>query len=404
MIINFLIIIQEIMKELELKYGCNPNQKPSRIYMENGELPIQVLNGKPGYINFLDAFNGWQLVSELKKATGLPAATSFKHVSPAGAAVGLPLSDVERKIYWVDDMDMEFTPLANAYARARGADRMSSFGDFISLSDVCDKATAMIIKREVSDGVIAPGYTDEALEILKAKKKGNYNVIQINPDYVPAPIEHKEVFGITFEQGRNELVIDEHFFDNVVTDNKEIPDAAKRDLAIAMITLKYTQSNSVCYVKDGQAIGIGAGQQSRIHCTRLAGQKADNWWLRQSPKVLGLQFLDKIGRADRDNVIDLYIGEDYMDVLADGAWENIFKVKPEVFTAEEKRAWLDKNTNVALGSDAFFPFGDNIERAHRSGVAYVAQPGGSIRDDNVIETCNKYNMAMAFTGIRLFHH
>ena len=392
------------MKELELKYGCNPNQKPSRIYMENGELPIQVLNGKPGYINFLDAFNGWQLVSELKKATGLPAATSFKHVSPAGAAVGLPMSDVEKKIYWVDDMDMEFTPLANAYARARGADRMSSFGDFISLSDVCDKATAMIIKREVSDGVIAPGYTDEALEILKAKKKGNYNVIQIDPNYVPAPIEHKEVFGITFEQGRNELVIDDHFFDNVVTENKEIPDAAKRDLAIAMITLKYTQSNSVCYVKDGQAIGIGAGQQSRIHCTRLAGQKADNWWLRQSPKVLGLQFLDKIGRADRDNAIDLYIGEDYMDVLADGAWENIFKVKPEVFTAEEKRAWLDKNTNVALGSDAFFPFGDNIERAHRSGVAYVAQPGGSIRDDNVIETCNKYNMAMAFTGIRLFHH
>ena len=392
------------MKELELKYGCNPNQKPSRIYMENGELPIQVLNGKPGYINFLDAFNGWKLVSELKKATGLPAATSFKHVSPAGAAVGLPLSDVERKIYWVDDMDMEFTPLANAYARARGADRMSSFGDFISLSDVCDKATAMIIKREVSDGVIAPGYTDEALEILKAKKKGNYNVIQIDPDYVPAKVEHKEVFGITFEQGRNELVIDEHFFDNVVTENKEIPDAAKRDLAIAMITLKYTQSNSVCYVKDGQAIGIGAGQQSRIHCTRLAGQKADNWWLRQSPKVLGLQFLDKIGRADRDNAIDLYIGEDYMDVLADGAWENIFKVKPEVFTAEEKRAWLDKNTNVSLGSDAFFPFGDNIERAHRSGVAYVAQPGGSIRDDNVIETCNKYNMAMAFTGIRLFHH
>ena len=392
------------MNELELKYGCNPNQKPSRIYMENGELPIQVLNGKPGYINFLDAFNGWQLVSELKKATGLPAATSFKHVSPAGAAVGLPLSAVERKIYWVDDMDMEFTPLANAYARARGADRMSSFGDFISLSDVCDKATAMIIKREVSDGVIAPGYTDEALEILKAKKKGNYNVIQIDPNYVPAPIEHKEVFGITFEQGRNELVIDDHFFDNVVTENKEIPDAAKRDLAIAMITLKYTQSNSVCYVKDGQAIGIGAGQQSRIHCTRLAGQKADNWWLRQSPKVLGLQFLDKIGRADRDNAIDLYIGEDYMDVLADGAWENIFKVKPEVFTAEEKRAWLDKNTNVVLGSDAFFPFGDNIERAHRSGVAYVAQPGGSIRDDNVIETCNKYNMAMAFTGIRLFHH
>lgn len=392
------------MKELELKYGCNPNQKPSKIYMKNGkDLPIQVLNGRPGYINFLDAFNGWQLVSELKKATGLPAATSFKHVSPAGAAVGLPLDETLAKIYWVDDLG-ELSPLASAYARARGADRMSSFGDFISLSDVCDKATAMIIKREVSDGVIAPGYTDEALEILKAKKKGNYNVIQINPDYVPAPIEHKEVFGITFEQGRNELVIDEHFFDNVVTDNKEIPDAAKRDLAIAMITLKYTQSNSVCYVKDGQAIGIGAGQQSRIHCTRLAGQKADNWWLRQSPKVLGLQFLDKIGRADRDNAIDLYIGEDYMDVLADGAWENIFKVKPEVFTAEEKRAWLDKNTNVALGSDAFFPFGDNIERAHRSGVAYVAQPGGSIRDDNVIETCNKYNMAMAFTGIRLFHH
>ena len=392
------------MKELELKYGCNPNQKPSKIYMKNGkDLPIQVLNGRPGYINFLDAFNGWQLVSELKKATGLPAATSFKHVSPAGAAVGLPLDETLAKIYWVDDLG-ELSPLASAYARARGADRMSSFGDFISLSDVCDKATAMIIKREVSDGVIAPGYTDEALEILKAKKKGNYNVIQIDPNYVPAPIEHKEVFGITFEQGRNELVIDDHFFDNVVTENKEIPDAAKRDLAIAMITLKYTQSNSVCYVKDGQAIGIGAGQQSRIHCTRLAGQKADNWWLRQSPKVLGLQFLDKIGRADRDNAIDLYIGEDYMDVLADGAWENIFKVKPEVFTAEEKRAWLDKNTNVALGSDAFFPFGDNIERAHRSGVAYVAQPGGSIRDDNVIETCNKYNMAMAFTGIRLFHH
>ena len=392
------------MKELELKYGCNPNQKPSRIYMADGsELPIEVLNGRPGYINFLDAFNGWQLVRELKKATGLPAATSFKHVSPAGASVGRPMSDTLKKIYWVDDMG-DLSPLACAYARARGADRMSSFGDFISLSDVCDKATAMIIKREVSDGVIAPGYTDEALEILKAKKKGNYNVIQIDPNYVPAPIEHKEVFGITFEQGRNELVIDDHFFDNVVTENKEIPDAAKRDLAIAMITLKYTQSNSVCYVKDGQAIGIGAGQQSRIHCTRLAGQKADNWWLRQSPQVLGLQFLDKIGRADRDNAIDLYIGEDYMDVLADGAWENIFKVKPEVFTAEEKRAWLDKNTNVALGSDAFFPFGDNIERAHRSGVAYVAQPGGSIRDDNVIETCNKYNMAMAFTGIRLFHH
>ena len=393
------------MKELELKYGCNPNQKPSsRIYMENGELPIKVLNGKPGYINFLDAFNGWQLVSELKKATGLPAATSFKHVSPAGAAVGLPLSEVERKIYWVDDMDVEFTPLANAYIRARGADRMSSFGDFISLSDVCDKETALVIKREVSDGVIAPGYTDEALEILKAKKKGNYNVIEIDPDYVPAPIEHKEVFGITFEQGRNELVIDEHFFDNIVTENKEIPDSAKMDLAISMITLKYTQSNSVCYVKGGQAIGIGAGQQSRIHCTRLAGSKADNWWLRQSPQVLGLQFLDKIGRADRDNAIDLYIGEDYMDVLADGAWENIFKVKPEVFTREEKRAWLDKNTDVALGSDAFFPFGDNVDRAHKSGVKYIAQPGGSIRDDHVIATCNKYGIAMAFTGIRLFHH
>ena len=392
------------MKELELKYGCNPNQKPSRIYMENGELPIKVLNGKPGYINFLDAFNGWQLVSELKKATGLPAATSFKHVSPAGAAVGLPLSEVERKIYWVDDMDVEFTPLANAYIRARGADRMSSFGDFISLSDVCDKETALVIKREVSDGVIAPGYTDEALEILKAKKKGNYNVIEIDPDYVPAPIEHKEVFGITFEQGRNELVIDEHFFDNIVTENKEIPDSAKMDLAISMITLKYTQSNSVCYVKGGQAIGIGAGQQSRIHCTRLAGSKADNWWLRQSPQVLGLQFLDKIGRANRDNAIDLYIGEDYMDVLADGAWENIFKVKPEVFTREEKRAWLDKNTDVALGSDAFFPFGDNVERAHKSGVKYIAQPGGSIRDDHVIATCNKYGIAMAFTGIRLFHH
>ena len=392
------------MKELELKYGCNPNQKPSKIYMEEGELPIKVLSGRPGYINFLDAFNGWQLVSELKKATGLPAATSFKHVSPAGAAVGMPLSDVERKIYWVDDMDIEFTPLANAYARARGADRMSSFGDFIALSDVCDVATAKIIKREVSDGVIAPGFEPEALAILKEKKKGNYNVIEIDPNYVPNPIERKQVFGITFEQGRNELNIDEHFFDNIVTDNKEIPESAKRDLAISMITLKYTQSNSVCYVKDGQAIGIGAGQQSRIHCTRLAGQKADNWWLRQCPKVLNLPFLGKIKRADRDNAIDLYIGEDYMDVLADGAWENIFKTKPEVFTAEEKRAWLDKNTNVALGSDAFVPFGDNIERAHRSGVTYVAEPGGSIRDDNVIATCNKYGMAMAFTGIRLFHH
>ena len=392
------------MKELELKYGCNPNQKPSRIYMENGELPIKVLCGRPGYINFLDAFNGWQLVSELKKATGLPAATSFKHVSPAGAAVGLPLSEVERKIYWVDDMDVEFTPLANAYIRARGADRMSSFGDFISLSDVCDKETALVIKREVSDGVIAPGYTDEALAILKAKKNGNYNVIEIDPDYVPAPIEHKEVFGITFEQGRNELVIDEHFFDNVVTENKEIPDSAKIDLLISLITLKYTQSNSVCYVKGGQAIGIGAGQQSRIHCTRLAGSKADNWWLRQSPQVLSLPFKPGIKRADRDNAIDLYIGEDYMDVLAEGAWQNIFTEKPPVFSAEEKRAWLDKNTEVSLGSDAFFPFGDNIERAHRSGVAYVAQPGGSIRDDHVIETCNKYHMAMAFTGIRLFHH
>ncbi len=392
------------MKELELKYGCNPNQKPSRIYMEEGELPIRVLNGKPGYINFLDAFNGWQLVKELKKATGLPAAASFKHVSPAGAAVGLPMTDVEKKIYWVDDMDMDFTPLANAYARARGADRMSSFGDFISLSDVCDVATAKIIKREVSDGVIAPGYEPEALEILKAKKKGNYNVIEIDPNYVPKESERKEVFGITFEQGRNELKIDDEFFSNIVTENKEIPESAKIDLAISMITLKYTQSNSVCYAKNGQAIGIGAGQQSRIHCTRLAGQKADNWWLRQSPKVLGLEFVDGIGRADRDNSIDLYIGEDYMDVLAEGAWEKIFKVKPEVFTREEKRAWLDQMRDVALGSDAFFPFGDNIERAHKSGVKYVAEPGGSIRDDNVIETCNKYGMAMAFTGIRLFHH
>lgn len=392
------------MQELELKYGCNPNQKPSRIYMEEGELPIKVLNGKPGYINFLDAFNGWQLVRELKKAAGLPAAASFKHVSPAGAAVGLPMSEVEKKIYWVDDMDMEFTPLANAYARARGADRMSSFGDFISLSDVCDKATALIIKREVSDGVIAPGYEPEALEILKGKKKGSYNVIEIDPDYVPALVEHKEVFGITFEQGRNELNIDQDFFGNVVTENKEIPESAKIDLAIAMITLKYTQSNSVCYAKGGQAIGIGAGQQSRIHCTRLAGQKADNWFLRQAPKVLELQFVEGIGRADRDNAIDLYIGEDYMDVLADGAWEKIFKVKPEVFTREEKRAWLDQMTGVALGSDAFFPFGDNIERAHKSGVSYVAEPGGSIRDDHVIETCNKYHMAMCFTGIRLFHH
>ena len=393
-----------VMKELELKYGCNPNQKPSRIFMEEGELPIKVLSGKPGYINFLDAFNGWQLVKELKKATGLPAATSFKHVSPAGAAVGLPLSDVEKKIYWVDDMDFEFTPLANAYARARGADRMSSFGDFISLSDVCDKETALIIKREVSDGVIAPGYTDEALEILKQKKKGNYNVIEIDENYVPKELERKEVFGITFEQGRNELKIDDDFFSNFVTKNKDLTKQAKIDLAISMITLKYTQSNSVCYAKDGQAIGIGAGQQSRIHCTRLAGSKADNWWLRQSPQVLNLPFKDDVKRVDRDNAIDLYIGEDYMDILSDGAWENVFTTKPEVFTREEKRAWLDKMDNVALGSDAFFPFGDNIERASRSGVKYVAEPGGSIRDDNVIETCDKYNMVMAFTGIRLFHH
>ncbi len=393
------------MNELELKYGCNPNQKPSRIYMADGsKLPIRVLNGKPGYINFLDAFNGWQLVKELKKATGLPAATSFKHVSPAGAAVGLPLSDVEKKIYWVEDLDMEFTPLANAYARARGADRMSSFGDFISLSDVCDAATARIIKREVSDGVIAPGYEPEALAILKAKKKGAYNVIEIDEEYTPAPTEVKQVYGISFEQGRNELKIDDAFFNNIVTESKELPEQAKIDLAIAMITLKYTQSNSVCFVKGGQAIGIGAGQQSRIHCTRLAGSKADNWFLRQSPKVLGLQFVDGIRRADRDNSIDLYIGEDYMDVLADGAWQKSFKVKPEVFTAQEKRAWLDQMQDVALGSDAFFPFGDNIERAHRSGVKYVAQPGGSVRDDNVIATCDKYGMTMCFTGIRLFHH
>ena len=392
------------MKELELKYGCNPNQKPSKIYMKNGkDLPIQVLNGRPGYINFLDAFNGWQLVSELKKATGLPAATSFKHVSPAGAAVGLPLDETLAKIYWVDDLG-ELSPLASAYARARGADRMSSFGDFISLSDVCDVDTAELIKREVSDGVIAPGYEPEALEILKEKKKGNYNVIQIDPDYVPDPIEHKEVFGITFEQGRNELKIDNDFFSNIVTENKELTDQAKIDLAISMITLKYTQSNSVCFVKDGQAIGIGAGQQSRIHCTRLAGQKADNWWLRQSPQVMNLPFVDHIRRADRDNAIDLYIGEDYMDVLSDDAWPNIFKEKPEVFTREAKREWLDKLTGVALGSDAFFPFGDNIERAHKSGVTYIAQPGGSVRDDNVIDTCNKYNMVMSFTGIRLFHH
>lgn len=394
------------MKELELKYGCNPNQKPSKIYMEDGsELPIKVLSGKPGYINFLDAFNGWQLVRDLKKATGLPAATSFKHVSPAGASIGLPLTETLAKIYWVEDMDWQnFSPLACAYARARGADRMSSFGDFISLSDVCDKDTALLIKREVSDGVIAPGYTEEALEVLKQKKKGNYNVIQIDPEYVPAPLEHKQVFGVTFEQGRQELAIDDELISNIVTENKELSEEAKRDMKVSLIILKYTQSNSVCYVKDGQAIGVGAGQQSRVHCTRLAGQKADNWFLRQAPQVLNLQFVDGIKRADRDNAIDLYIGDEYMDVLADGAWENIFKVKPEVFTREEKRAWLDKNTDVALGSDAFFPFGDNVERAHKSGVKYIAQPGGSIRDDHVIATCNKYGIAMAFTGIRLFHH
>lgn len=392
------------MKELELKYGCNPNQKPSKIYVADGsELPIEVLNGKPGYINFLDALNGWQLVKELKNATGLPAATSFKHVSPAGASVGRPMSDTLRKIYWVDDMG-DLSPLACAYARARGADRMSSFGDFISLSDVCDADTAGLIKREVSDGVIAPGYTEEALEILKQKKNGNYNVIQIDPDYQPAPLEHKEVFGVTFEQGRQELAIDDELLANIVTENKEIPEEALMDMKISLIVLKYTQSNSVCFVKDGQAIGIGAGQQSRVHCTRLAGQKADNWWLRQCPKVMNLPFIDSIRRADRDNAIDLYIGEEYMDVLADGAWEKTFKEKPEVFTREEKRAWLDQMTDVTLGSDAFFPFFDNIERAYKSGVKYIAQPGGSVRDDAVIECCNKYRMAMAFTGIRLFHH
>ena len=392
------------MKELELKYGCNPNQKPSRIYMADGsELPIEVLNGRPGYINFLDAFNGWQLVRELKKATGLPAATSFKHVSPAGASVGRPMSDTLKKIYWVDDMG-DLSPLACAYARARGADRMSSFGDFISLSDVCDADTARLIKREVSDGVIAPGYTDEALEILKAKKYGNYNIINIDENYTPAPLEHKQVFGVTFEQGRQELPIDDELLSNIVTENKEIPEEALIDMKISLIVLKYTQSNSVCFVKDGQAIGIGAGQQSRVHCTRLAGQKADNWWLRQCPKVMNLPFKEKIRRADRDNAIDLYIGDEYMDVLADGAWENIFTEKPEVFTKEEKREWLDKLTDVTLGSDAFFPFFDNIERAHKSGVKYIAQPGGSVRDAAVIDCCNKYNMAMAFTGIRLFHH
>lgn len=391
------------MREMELKYGCNPNQKPSKVFMNNGELPFTVLCGKPGYINLLDALNGWQLVRELKTATGLPAATSFKHVSPAGAAVGLPLSDTLKKIYFVDD-NIEMTPLANAYARARGADRMSSFGDFISLSDVCDKATAQLIAKEVSDGVIAPGYTDEALEILKGKRNGNYNIIQIDENYVPDPIERKQVFGVTFEQGRNELKIDNDMLCDIVTDKKDMTEEEKRNLVIALITLKYTQSNSVCYVKEGQAIGIGAGQQSRIHCTRLAGNKADIWWLRQAPQVLNLQFVDGIKRADRDNAIDVYISDEYMDVLADGVWEKTFKVKPPVFTKEEQRAWLDKNTDVALGSDAFFPFGDNIERAHKSGVTVIAQPGGSIRDDNVIDTCNKFGIAMAFTKIRLFHH
>jgi phosphoribosylaminoimidazolecarboxamide formyltransferase/IMP cyclohydrolase len=392
------------MNEIQLKYGCNPNQKPSRIYMEDGsDLPVTVLNGKPGYINFLDAFNGWQLVKELKAATGLPAATSFKHVSPAGAAVGLPLTDTLAKIYWVDDLG-ELSPLACAYARARGADRMSSFGDFIALSDVCDADTARLIKREVSDGVIAPGYTDEAMELLMKKKKGNYNIIQIDENYVPAEIERKQVFGITFEQGRNELNIDKDLLSNIVTENKNIPEEALIDMKIALITLKYTQSNSVCYVKGGQAIGIGAGQQSRIHCTRLAGQKADNWWLRQSPQVMELQFVDGLGRADRDNAIDVYMGDEYEDVLRDGEWQKRFKVKPEVFTAEEKKAWLAGNQNVTLGSDAFFPFSDNIERAKKSGVAYIAQPGGSVRDDLVIEACDKYGMVMVFTGIRLFHH
>lgn len=392
------------MKELELKYGCNPNQKPAKIFMnDNKELPVTVLSGRPGYINFLDALNGWQLVKELKEATGLPAAASFKHVSPAGAAVGLPLDDVLRKIYWVDDRG-ELSALASAYARARGADRMSSFGDFISLSDVCDVATAKLIKREVSDGVIAPGYEPEALEILQAKKNGNYNVIQIDPDYVPEELERKQVFGVVFEQGHNNLKINKELLKNIVTENKDMTEEAAMDLVISLITLKYTQSNSVCFVKGGQAIGIGAGQQSRVHCTRLAGSKADNWYLRQNPKVLNLPFINGIRRADRDNAIDLYIGEDYMDVLADGRWEKIFKEKPEVFTREEKRAWLDGLTDVALGSDAFFPFGDNIDRAYKSGVKYVAQPGGSVRDDQVIETCDQYGMVMAFTGIRLFHH
>ena len=392
------------MNEIELKYGCNPNQKPSRIFMEDGsDLPVTVLNGKPGYINFLDAFNGWQLVKELKEATGLPAATSFKHVSPAGAALGLHMSETLKKIYWVDDLG-ELSPLACAYARARGADRMSSFGDFIALSNECDEDTARLIKREVSDGVIAPGYTEKALELLKSKKKGNYNIIQIDPSYVPAPIERKQVYGITFEQGRNELKIDKELLSNIVTQNKDIPESALRDMKVALITLKYTQSNSVCYVKGGQAIGIGAGQQSRVHCTRLAGQKADNWFLRQAPQVLSLQFVDSLGRADRDNAIDNYIGDEYMDVLAEGAWQRVFKEKPPVFTAEEKRAWLDGLKDVTLGSDAFFPFSDNVERAHKSGVKYIVQPGGSVRDDLVISCCDKYNMAMVFTGIRLFHH
>ena len=393
------------MKELSLKYGCNPNQKPSRIFMTQGELPIKVLNGNPGYINLLDAFNSWQLVKELKQATGLPSATSFKHVSPAGAAVGLPLSDTLKKVYFVNDLPIELSPLACAYARARGADRMSSYGDFIALSDVCDEATALLIKREVSDGVIAPGYTPEALKILQEKRKGTYNVIEIAPEYTPNPIETKQVFGITFEQGRNEIPLNgDNLFSNIPTNNKEFSDNAKRDLMIALITLKYTQSNSVCYVKDGQAIGIGAGQQSRIHCTRLAGNKADIWWLRQNPKVMALPFKEKIGRADRDNTIDIYISDDYEDVLADGTWERFFTHKPEPLTREEKKSWIAQNTDVSLGSDAFFPFGDNIERANKSGVRYIAQAGGSVRDDNVIETCNKYNIAMAFTGIRLFHH
>lgn len=389
--------------ELELKYGCNPNQKPARIFMNDGsDLPLEVLSGKPGYINFMDAFNSFQLVTELKAATKLPAAASFKHVSPAGAAVGIPLSDVEKKIYFVEDC--ELSPIASAYARARGADRMSSYGDFIALSDICDEATAKLVAKEVSDGIIAPGYTEKALEILQSKRKGSYNVIKFNPSYAPEAIERKQIFGITFEQGRNSLSINEELLNNVITDNKHIPVGAERDLIISLITLKYTQSNSVCYVKDGQAIGIGAGQQSRIHCTRLAGNKADIWWLRQNEKVLNLQFVDKIRRADRDNAIDVYLSDDYEDVLADGVWENTFKVKPAIFTREEKKEWLTKLDGVSLGSDAFFPFGDNIERANKSGVKYIAQPGGSIRDDNVIDTCNKYDIAMAFTGIRLFHH